>query len=74
MSVRSLGVLIVAVAITNQTVAPSESDWHWLDESREQAFDRLLPVTTRPGQLVAYRNYRDLYQDVPERYLIPERT
>jgi hypothetical protein len=69
MLARSLAVVIVALAITDQTAAPSEKDWQWLETSREPAFDRLLPVTGRPEQVVAYRNYRDLYQDVPERYL-----
>ncbi len=73
MLVRSLAVIIAAVAITNQPVRPSEEDWNWLEASRQPAFDTLLPVTERPGQLVAYRNYRDLYQDVPERYLKVER-
>ena len=64
---------VVGVLMANQTPSPSETDWQWLDASREQAFDRLLPVIAREGQFVAYRSYRDLYHDVSERYLTIER-
>jgi hypothetical protein len=64
---------VVGVLMANQTAPPSEADWQWLEASREQAFDRLLPVIARDGQFVAYRSYRDLYHDVAERYLRIER-
>lgn len=32
-----------------------------------------MPVAARPGQLVAYRSYRDLYQRVPEQYFTVQR-
>ena len=60
--------------MTQQTPVRSPDDWDWLSESRQLAFDKLFPVTTHPGQLLAYRSYRDLYQDVPERYLRIERS
>jgi hypothetical protein len=74
MTFRAVAALIVSLAITNQGPPPSEGDWRWLDASREQAFDELLPVAVRKGQIVAYRSYRDLYQDVLERYLRVERA
>jgi hypothetical protein len=52
--------------LLSQSPASSEADWAWLDEHRERAFDALVPIAPAPGQLVAYRRYRDLNQDVPE--------
>jgi hypothetical protein len=60
-AVFALGFLVIS-----QSPAPSDADWAWLDEHRERAFDALMPIAPAPGQLVAYRRYRDLYQDVPE--------
>lgn len=57
----ALGLLMIS-----QSPAPSDADWAWLNEHRERAFDALMPIASAPGQLVAYRRYRDLYQDVPE--------
>ena len=74
--VRGILVLVVLApvfghwvsAVPSQTPAPSEADWTWLNEHRESAFDRLMPVESRPRQVVAYRSYRDLYQDEYETY------
>jgi hypothetical protein len=60
-AIFALGYLVIS-----QSLAPSDADWAWLDEHRERAFDALMPTAPAPGQLVAYRRYRDLYQDVPE--------
>lgn len=60
--------LVVGLSLVFQAM-PSEADWRWLDQSRAQAFERLMPVATTPGLLVAYRSYRDVYHEVPERYL-----
>ena len=57
----ALGLLVIG-----QSTAPSDADWAWLNEHRERAFDALMPIEPTPGQLVAYRRYRDLYQHVPE--------
>jgi hypothetical protein len=61
-------VVSLAVASLGQTQPASDADWDWLDQHRLDAFDRLMPVATVPWQFVAYRSYRDLYQDVPESY------
>jgi hypothetical protein len=58
-----LGLPLMAVS---QAVKPSDTDWAWLDEQREKAFDAVMPVAPVARQLVAYRSYRDLYQDVLE--------
>jgi hypothetical protein len=63
----ALGLLVVS-----QSPAPSDGDWTWLDEHRERAFDALMPIAAAPRQLVAYRRYRDLYQDVPEAHFAIE--
>ena len=52
--------------VVSQSPAPSDPDWAWRDEHRERAFDALMPIVPAPGQLVAYRRYRDVDQDVPE--------
>jgi hypothetical protein len=74
MTIRAAAPFIVALTIANQAAPRSADDWRWLEASREQAFNQLLPVAARAGQIVAYRSYRDLYQDVPERYLRVERA
>jgi hypothetical protein len=56
----------LSLLVVSQSSVPSDADWAWLDEHRERAFDALMPIAPAPGQLVAYRRYRDLYQDVPE--------
>jgi hypothetical protein len=66
--------IALALVVTQQAPASSPDDWDWLNESRQPAFDRLFPVSTNPELLLAYRSYRDLYQDVPERYLRIERS
>ena len=58
--------LMLAVLIAIQAPNPSLDDWRWLDQFREAAFDELMPVRAKP--LIAYRSFRDLYQDVQERY------
>jgi hypothetical protein len=62
-----LGVL-VAVAMSTLAAVPSEADWDWLTEHRPAAFEALMPVTSVKSPLATYRSYRDLYQEVPERY------
>jgi hypothetical protein len=74
MTIRAVVPFIVALTMANQAAPPSVADWRWLDASREPAFNQLLPVAARAGQVVAYRSYRDLYQEVPERYLRVERV
>jgi hypothetical protein len=44
----------------------SDADWSWLDTWRAAALDALMPVKARTGQTIAYRRYRDLYQDAHE--------
>ena len=56
----------LGLVVISQSSSPSDADWAWLDEHREEAFDALMPIASAPGQLVAYRRYRDLYHDVPE--------
>jgi hypothetical protein len=58
--------LALTLLAISQSTTPSDADWDWLNEHRERAFDALMPIAPAPGQLVAYRRYRDLYQDVPE--------
>jgi hypothetical protein len=58
----------LATSIAIQTPAPSIADRHWLDQFREAALDALMPVTSTPKPLVAYRSHRDLYDEVQERY------
>ena len=75
--VLKAALLAVGFLVISQSPAPSDADWAWLDEHRERAFDALMPIAPAPGQLVAYRRYRDLYQDVPEAHFaiaIGERT
>lgn len=61
-------VVFLAVAAAGQARGPSQADWDWLNSHRTEAFDRLMPVASAPRQFVAYRSYRDLYQDVPESF------
>jgi hypothetical protein len=58
--------LTLGLFVLSQSVPPSSPDWAWLDEHRDSAFDALMPIAAAQGQVVAYRRYRDLYQDVPE--------
>jgi len=58
--------LALGLLVISQSTQPSDADWAWLEEHRERAFDVLMPIATAPGQLLAYRRHRDLYQDVPE--------
>jgi hypothetical protein len=64
--VLKAALLALGFLVISQSPAPSDADWAWLDEHRERAFDALMPIAPASGQLVAYRRYRDLYQDVPE--------
>jgi hypothetical protein len=48
--------------------SPTDSDWEWLDEHQEAAFDELMPLTPSPRPVAAYRSYRDLYEGVVEKY------
>jgi hypothetical protein len=75
--VLKAALLAVGFLVISQSPAPSDADWAWLDEHRERAFDALMPIAPAPGQLVAYRRFRDLYQDVLEAHFaiaIGERT
>ncbi len=65
---RAVHALVLALAFASQLRQPSEADWEWLSRTRDTALEGLMPVTARPKPLVAYRAYRDLYQDVPEVY------
>lgn len=59
--------LILALILTaSQVAAPTEEDWTWLNDHRDKAFDALMPLRTDNGEIVAYRSYRSLYQDVLE--------
>lgn len=46
----------------------TEDDGAWVEAHISEAFEMLMPVETEKGVDVAYRQYRDLYRDVPERY------
>lgn len=62
----SMFVVSLALGAVGRAQGPSDSDWQWLNDHRTEAFDRLMPIASPPYQFVAYRSYRDLYQDVPE--------
>ncbi len=70
---RFVSPLVVALALANQASNTSEADWQWLALARAAALEALMPVTAHSNQLVAYRAYRDLYQDVREVYFRIER-
>lgn len=60
--------LMLSSLVSSQVRTPE--DWDWVDDHRSKAFEMLMPVERldRGGAYVAYRQYRDLYQDVPEQY------
>jgi hypothetical protein len=62
--------LALGLLVMSQSTSPSDADWAWLDEHRNRALEALMPIVPAPGQLVAYRHYRDLYQDVPEAHFM----
>lgn len=62
-----LAITIVAI-LAAAGPEPTHSDWDWLSEHRTAAFDALMPMTSAKAQVVTYRSYRELHQDVPERY------
>jgi hypothetical protein len=62
-----LTVMVVAM-LSVASADPTQEQWDWLTEHRTAAFETLMPVTAAKSPLVTYRSYRDLYQDVPERY------
>jgi hypothetical protein len=51
-----------------QVAPPSNSDWEWLRENRAPALEALMPTKPSDQTLVTYRSFRDLYQDIEERY------
>jgi hypothetical protein len=63
----TLCLLVSSLLVAAQIRTPDDRDWSWLNDHRSDAFDKLLPVE-HDGAYVAYRQYRDLYQDVPEQY------
>jgi hypothetical protein len=62
----ALDIAVVALLAAGD---PSDSDWQWLNESREPAFEHFMPVEGTARAYVTFRSYRDLYQDVPEVYV-----
>lgn len=48
--------------------AVTDDDGAWVEAHVAEAFEMLMPVEAERGVDVAYRQYRDLYRDVPERY------
>ena len=62
-------VALLAAVVILHAVEPTDQDWEWLNGARELAFERFMPLSEDPQAWVTYRSYRDLYQDVPERYL-----
>jgi hypothetical protein len=65
----ALCLLASNLLVAGQVRTPENRDWDWLSDHRSEAFERLLPVE-HDGAYVAYRQYRDLYQDVPEQYFM----
>jgi hypothetical protein len=63
----TLCLLVSSLLVSAQVRTPDDRAWRWLSEHRSEAFERLLPVE-HDGTYVAYRQYRDLYQDVSEQY------
>ena len=63
----TLCLLVSSLLVSGQVRTPDDRDWDWLSQHRSEALDRLLPVE-HDGAYVAYRQYRDLHQDVPEQY------
>src|SRR5262249_2606697 len=61
--------VLVTVAAILACGDPSDSDWQWLNESRESAFEHSMPVDGNTQAYATFRSYRDLYQDVPEVYV-----
>jgi hypothetical protein len=74
MSPRIALLLAVVVALgvparsQEAPAAPTTSDWEWLREHQEAAFDELMPLAPSPRPVAVYRSYRDLYLDVVEKY------
>lgn len=64
---RVLNGLLVAFVLV-QVSSPSQADWQWLSEHRGAALDAFMPIVQGDRVLVTYRSFRDLYQDVEERY------
>jgi hypothetical protein len=59
--------LVSSFLVSGQVRVPDERDWDWLRDHRAEAFEMLLPVEC-DGACVAYRQHRDLYQEVQEQY------
>jgi hypothetical protein len=62
--------LQLAIALALPVAQPSDADWQWLAESRALAFEHFMPVDGNIRAFATFRSYRDLYQEVPEAYLI----
>jgi len=52
-------------AFSQAGAVPTDADWEWLDQNRQQVFDAVMPMHLSDGR-VTYRSSRDL--DVLERY------
>src|SRR5260221_10029837 len=77
-----IGLVVALLAapglLTAKDAAPTEDDWWWLNNDAWRAIDSLMPLADHGGMSVTFRSFRDLYQDVPERYFqitdLPGRT
>jgi hypothetical protein len=63
-----MAIVSVLAWIVIQATTPTVADWSWLDQFREAAFEKLMPINPASKPSVVYRSHRDLYQDVLERY------
>jgi hypothetical protein len=63
-----LAIAGLAAWLSGQTLTPTEADWDWLNANRETALEAVMPLHPPSRPMIAYRSYRDLYQDALERY------
>jgi hypothetical protein len=56
------------MALAIQTSTQSDIDFTWLQDVRQAALDSLMPLESSSEQLVAYRGYRSVFYEVPERH------
>ena len=64
----AVSVALLVLLSSQESREVQQRHWDWLSQHRFEALDRLMPLEGKSYSPVTFRSYRDLYQDVHEKY------
>lgn len=72
----AMPLFMLSVIIAQSPQTPTDADWDWVETVENRAYEALMPLALRAGQVVAYRTYHDFQRlgDIERHFTISYAT